>query len=200
MKKQIKAIMLPTKDKKTNLIFNDANHLCYQSNKSFKNDRKSRKRFHIYITSDEEIKEGDKVYYRHPKHLHRDGMITTIENWNHSKDELSHAVRHTEGYGVKEGYRKIIATSDRSLKIKIPLENRTGLHITKKLPNVSQNFIKAFVESNGKEDWEIEYEQYWSKVNGEYPKEPQFRFKLDSDNCVIITKKEKLCKHCGNPL
>jgi hypothetical protein len=41
------------------LIYNDANQLCYQSNKSFKNDRKNRKKFNIYITSDEEIKEGD---------------------------------------------------------------------------------------------------------------------------------------------
>jgi hypothetical protein len=48
-------------DKPSRLIYNDANQLCYQSNKSFKNDRKNRKKFNIYITSDDEIKEGDWV-------------------------------------------------------------------------------------------------------------------------------------------
>jgi hypothetical protein len=52
--------VLPT-DKPSKLIYNDANDLCYQSKKSAKNDRKwmYRKKFHIYITSNEEIKEGD---------------------------------------------------------------------------------------------------------------------------------------------
>ena len=52
--------IIPT-DKPSRLIHNDANELCYQSNKSSKNDRKwmYRKKFNIYITSDEEIKEGD---------------------------------------------------------------------------------------------------------------------------------------------
>lgn len=52
--------ILPT-DKPSRLIHNDANQLCYQSNKSFKNDRKwmYRKKFNIYITNSEEIKEGN---------------------------------------------------------------------------------------------------------------------------------------------
>ena len=52
--------LIPT-DRPSRLIHNDSNQLCYQSNKSFKNDRKwmYRKKFNIYITSDEEIKEGD---------------------------------------------------------------------------------------------------------------------------------------------
>jgi len=56
--------ILPT-DKPSRLIYNDANQLCYHSNKSYKNDRKwmHRKKFNIYITSDEEIKEGDYWLY-----------------------------------------------------------------------------------------------------------------------------------------
>ena len=50
--------VLPT-DKPSRLIHNDANQLCYQSNSSFKNDRKIRKKFNIYIINLEEIKEGD---------------------------------------------------------------------------------------------------------------------------------------------
>jgi hypothetical protein len=52
--------LLPT-NKPSRLIYNDANQLCYHSNKSYKNDRKwmHRKKFNIYITSDEQAKEGD---------------------------------------------------------------------------------------------------------------------------------------------
>jgi hypothetical protein len=54
--------LLPT-DKPSRLIYNDANQLCYHSNKSYKNDRKwmHRKKFNIYITDNSEIKEGDYV-------------------------------------------------------------------------------------------------------------------------------------------
>ena len=58
--------ILPT-DRPSRLIHNDANQLCYQSNKSFKNDRKwmYRKKFNIYITNSEEIKEGDWCIDKH---------------------------------------------------------------------------------------------------------------------------------------
>jgi hypothetical protein len=50
--------VIPT-DKPSRLIQNDLDELCYQSKKSFKNDRKNRKKFNIYVTNDEEIKQGD---------------------------------------------------------------------------------------------------------------------------------------------
>jgi hypothetical protein len=55
----MKNIHLIQTNKPSRLIYNDANQLCYQSNKSYKNDRKwmHRKKFNIYITNDEEIKE-----------------------------------------------------------------------------------------------------------------------------------------------
>jgi hypothetical protein len=57
----MKNIHILATDKPSKLIYNDANDLCYQSKKSAKNDRKwmYRKKFHIYITSDDEIKKGD---------------------------------------------------------------------------------------------------------------------------------------------
>jgi hypothetical protein len=52
--------VLPT-DKPSRLVGNDVNQLCYQSNKSYKNDRKwmHRKKFNIYITNDEDIMIGN---------------------------------------------------------------------------------------------------------------------------------------------
>ena len=167
--------MLPTEDKTNIAIMRSGNRLVFikeplDLNNGFQ---------HIYITSDEEIKEGDWCY---------DPII--------KKTFLLQSI-----IGIPNKVFKIIATSDRSLKIKIPLENRTGLHVTKKLPNVSQDFIKAFVESNGKEDWEVEYqERQQFESSDDYTYGCGIELKLDSNNCVIITKKEKLCKHCGNPL
>ena len=57
----MKNINVVQTDKPSRLIYNDANQLCYQSKKSFKNDRKNRKKFYMYITSDEEIKVNDYI-------------------------------------------------------------------------------------------------------------------------------------------
>jgi hypothetical protein len=86
--------VLPT-DKPSKLIYNDANDLCYQSKKSAKNDRKwmYRKKFHIYITSDEQIKEGDWIY----------------------NEEREPSVIQCIGKGSLRGWIKIILTTDWSL-------------------------------------------------------------------------------------
>jgi hypothetical protein len=60
MEKKKNCWVIPT-DKPSRLIYNDANQLCYHSNKSYKNDRKwmHRKKFNIYITNNEVIKDGE---------------------------------------------------------------------------------------------------------------------------------------------
>ena len=85
--------VLPT-DKPSRLIYNDANQLCYQSNKSFKNDRKNRKKFNIYITSDEKIKEGDWMI----RGIEQPTLVTPNFFWD---------------FGVR--YYKIILTTDQEL-------------------------------------------------------------------------------------
>ena len=204
MKKQIKAIMLPTKDKKTNLIFNDANHLCYQSNKSFKNDRKSRKRFHIFITSDEEIKEGDWAMY-----------LECATKDKPFKDAEPYLVKDIDE--VHWNDKKIIATSDDNIRHCKQCGGKQELnmdgvmqftHINKcvsfsepLLPNVQQSFLKAFVKSDGKEDWEIEmegnmcnckvYEESDGCFHCDYTGIDYYKLKLDSDNCVILSAVEE---------
>jgi len=87
--------LIPT-NKPSRLIHNDSNQLCYQSNKSFKNDRKNRKKFNIYITNDEEVKEGDWV-------LSGNKIYQIKES---AKDFLNH---------VQSISRKIILTTDQDL-------------------------------------------------------------------------------------
>lgn len=61
------------------------------------------------LVSDEEIKNGINAFYCHPSHNFPDGgMITKIENIKYS-DYKPYEVKHIEGWGVKEGYKKIIA-------------------------------------------------------------------------------------------
>ncbi len=127
---------------------------------------------HIYITSDEEIKVGDPIYNTVGNTVGR--MI--------SKKPISEFNRNT--------HRKIIATSDRLNKYS------TGMV---QVPNVSQSFQKAFVESGGKEDWLIEYElkpipegvamEYGKLLDANNPL--NHKLKLDSDNCVILSAVEE---------
>jgi|DEB0MinimDraft_12_1074336.scaffolds.fasta_scaffold00020_9 hypothetical protein len=192
MKKQVKAHMLPT-DRATSL-WNCGSDLCYDDKATLKSVDSIWVPQHIYITSDEKIKEGDHILSKYSiGALYIDGKLNTVKMLAEGK------------------WRKIIATSDRSLKIKIPLENRTGLHVTKKLPNVSQSFIKEFVESGGKEDWEVEYhfEGEFCGLCGFTRESKQcinrsecdnkwsggeLKPKLDSDNCVILSAVET-CEH-----
>jgi len=191
MKKQIKAIMLPTDDE--GVVMTDVG--AYNTDmiviSKLPDNLKGHERphNHIYITSDEKIKEGDHILSKYSiGALYIDGKLNTVKMLAEGK------------------WRKIIATSDRSLKIKIPLENRTGLHVTKKLPNVSQDFIKAFVESDGKEDWEVEmegnmcnckvYEESDGCFHCDYTGIDYYKLKLDSDNCVILSAVEEKM-YCG---
>jgi hypothetical protein len=93
MEKKRNLWVIPT-DKPSRLIYNDANQLCYQSNKSYKNDRKwmHRKKFNIYITNSEEIKEGDWVYHY-----------------------ASHKMFKYDGHGLCVEVKKIILTTDQDL-------------------------------------------------------------------------------------
>ncbi|WP_296683644.1 hypothetical protein [Flavobacterium sp.] len=82
--------ILPTENP-SRLIHNEINQLCYQSKKSAKNDRKwlQRKKFNIYITSDEEIKEGWYI------NIHTKNIV--------------------KGSDVDENWKRIILTTDQDL-------------------------------------------------------------------------------------
>jgi hypothetical protein len=104
--------ILPT-DKSSKLIHNDVNQLCYQSNKSFKNDRKwmYRKKFNIYITSDEEIKKRD-IY------LHISNDINSIEYKTINVCHKPHRKQDDEWYvdGMYSNKcKKIILSTDQDL-------------------------------------------------------------------------------------
>ncbi len=134
IKRQV--VMLATNEKAyTELIFRE-NRLMFQNKKSFKNDRKwsETKHFHLYILSDEEIKEGD--WYENNGVIFRaDDKFDEGNNPNQNKNN-----------------KKIITTTDSSLKIAgndYDPRSKTGREWIF-LPQPSQSFIEVFVEEYNK--------------------------------------------------
>jgi hypothetical protein len=97
--------LIPT-DKPSRLIYNDANQLCYQSNKSFKNDRKNRKKFNICITNDEEIKEGDWCYDKVLNIVFQTDNRTNFDYVNQS-DNVFKIILTTDQDLIKDGVQAI---------------------------------------------------------------------------------------------
>jgi hypothetical protein len=127
--------ILPT-DKPSRLIYNDANQLCYQSNKSYKNDRKwmHRKKFNIYITSDVEIKLGEWVIYTKGIKIH----CKKID----SKEDVELA--NIENSGVL----KIILTTDQEL-------------IKNGIQPIPDDFLEWFVKNSSCERVEVKEKQHF---------------------------------------
>jgi len=176
--------MLPTEDKTNIAIMRSGNRLVFikeplDLNNGFQ---------HIYITVSDEIKDGDWCIAIDTNILFQVGLKDLI--------------------GLKDfpfNYRKIISTNNRSVnRKKVYRVSKKGetLHQDVRgtyewvniIPNVSQDFIKAFVESNGKEDWYIEREpiccKAYTSCNSNCRIEG-WNIKLDSNNCVILTAVEE---------
>lgn len=67
----------------------------------------------LYITSDEEIKEGDWVYYLHNSSLHKPSIHKVVKP-NYS-DYKPYSIHFKSGFGVQEDCKKIILTTDQDL-------------------------------------------------------------------------------------
>lgn len=140
--KKCQVVMLSTNEK-ANIYYLTA------KSKEFKDLRYSKEKmpiildsenFHIYILSDDEIKEGD-----------------WFINFNNIPTKFSETNGGTSKY-IKDNCLKIIATTDESLLFKLG-----GLYPVS-LPQPSQSFIEKYVESYNKgmiiTNVMIEYEEY----------------------------------------
>lgn len=139
---------------------------------------------HLYITTDEEINEGDWFYYNH-----NGGVIG----------------QYKKGMGEIDG--KIIATTDPKLIIKTTrLEKITNPGVyEKQLPQIPQSFIEEFCKAGGIDEVLVEVENYEilkarrlgvnshldaiNSINSSIFPQP----KLNPDNTIIIHPvKEKM--------
>jgi len=137
--------------------------------------------FHLYFTTDEEIKEGDKILW--------EGKIYDYQEFMSMKTP------------VYTDYFKIIATTDpKLLKPQIKQVNWIGSERIWSLPQIPQSFIEEYCKAGGIDKVLVEYECLtstntivldFSKVTADEAiksdrKCIESRLKTDSNNCIII--------------
>jgi hypothetical protein len=143
--KRAKVIMLPTKNV-------SPINLCtlHLHNSNIFNHPTNSKSQHLYIISDDEIKEGD--WFIHHSH-----EITTLLK----AIEINNRIIDNQGTSCSKDYcKKIIATTDTSLKIFAGKGDICDLYYN--IPQPSQQFIEKYIESYNKgeviTDVLVEYE------------------------------------------
>jgi len=110
----------------------------------FEDEMEKGKRFfpkHIYITNNEEIKEGDWVYYLHNSGLHEPRIMEVIKP-NYS-DYKPYSIHFKSGFGVQEDCKKIILTTDQDL-------------IKDGVQTIDDEFLEWFVKNPSCESVEVE--------------------------------------------
>jgi len=171
VKKRAKVNLLPT-DKESH-IFKGGGTIQYIPSRLISNDDKGwRKNQHLYITTDDEIKEGDWYLLledRIPMTTCNDSIV--LENLN------------------KIGAKKIIATTDTSLKVVISDNGKGNAQMWRPVPQPQQSFIESYCK-NPVDKVEVEYEWWQDQDNTgagiENIGEPELILKLTSNNEIII--------------
>jgi len=177
--KRVKVVMLPTNEK-AQLWLSKGNALTLWGKEN--NNDKLGANQHLYFLSDEEIKEGD---------WYISAMKSIISQHNGTEK-------------LPDGWKKIIATTDKSLEISNNLDYNQLLPNRKDfrfyLPHPSQQFIEKYIEEYNKgnviTDVLIEYElisneEYFGNTVNPDDDVPYFDEKLKinpKDNTITIRK------------
>jgi hypothetical protein len=179
---ECEVIILPTHDQTQIAKSHKSNHLIYADKpmSDTQNNRDGYTNQHLYILSDEEIKEGDWYMYCH------------FGEWiiSNSRETLKNRTNTLENLNKDSYYKKIIVTTDESLKPScICSENEAiycGSKCQKSLPRPSDDFLKAFVKAQGKgfEKVLVEYEDYWVQVA--HSMDVAYKVKVAPDNIITI--------------
>lgn len=171
--KRAQVIMLPTNNKSNILLYhNPSGSIRLKKYNSSLSSNEIRYTNHIYIISDDEIKEGNWCYHKASKEI----------------------VQYPKG-GFPNGHsQKIIATTDTSLnplcvKVKCDCIDKCKL---KKLPEPSQQFIEKYIESYNKGEIitdilvNYEFDYIYPEMFNE-----KLRLKVNPKDNTITTKKLK---------
>ena len=190
MYKKHKIIMLPTEKAEDSLVLAPTGKLWF-----FKGfftqeylESQHKKSNHLYIISDEEIKEGDWFYHTYG------GIIKCTGIGDNDDIRFQGAlIENSYPKEAKDKYiSKIIATTDTSLQHAIDKSPYT-MEVYG-LPQIHESFISLYIEEYNKgnkiKEVEIEYEEYdfdeeWSDISGAYETSKE-RIKLNSDNTINI--------------
>ncbi|MGK2864670.1 MAG: hypothetical protein ACSLE0_22260 [Chitinophagaceae bacterium] len=199
MKQEVQVNILPTKDK---------SHLQLRTNKSgsikliyYKHSLGciSRVNQHLYFTTDEEIKEDDWGI----------GFAVGIKKQDGTRVGRGHFLFKHDGTSIGklnaicEGSRKIVATTDKSLKLpctclgmqdKVKCNWMCKTHRDYMLPQIPQQFIEEYIKQGGINKVIVEYEKksYSNRFNSvdetgiKKTWGTDLQIKTDSNNCVIV--------------
>lgn len=163
MLKKVHVIMLPTENKSIIALTGEKLVKINESNYGFSHIKSQ----HLYIISDDEIKEGDWCLIDNNKV----GKRTNKQTYPNSTDGESHLCYYYTINGEEISYhvshcKKIIATTDTSLRVPYNNGDMNDLII---LPRPSQQFIEEYIEEYNKgniiTDVLIEYETLYSPDN-----------------------------------
>lgn len=197
MRKPAKVVMLPT-EKATGIWTNNDIIFDWECHNKYPSIPQ-----HLYLTSDEDIKEGDwcMFYNQLSKVLEINGKTAQIETQTIMSKEDAKFINDVKGkelykegdFGrMKHGFSisqlpKVIATTDKSLLIEHP-ENKD---LNWWLPQIPQSFVKAYVKAEGKiNEVQVEYTFRTLAVAGVYESAwvTEYYVKTREDNTVIIHK------------
>jgi len=145
--KRAKVVMLAT-EKAEDCLYTSSNKLSYHKGyltQDYLKNSLNGKSYHLYLISDDEIKEGDWVY--DSSSLPQDAPIKRIR----IIDNTHYTLYDDTSRNLKHHYKKIIATTDKSLEIMMsnPAAWDAGIK-TMSLPQPSQSFIEKYVEEYNK--------------------------------------------------
>lgn len=174
MKQLRQVVMLPT-EKASKLIHssNGILHYCQSDNILEPNSKASNQ--HLYIISDEEIKEGD--WY-----IDNSAGLNSI----YQRPNSTGIGRNIRSSYKEKSMRKIIATTNENFRY----YKDSFMSVRSQLPKIPESFIKAYVESNGTiKEVLVEYNE---PLNQKLKDENIKWIKLHSDNTIIISFKEPI--------
>lgn len=174
--KKSKLVMLPTNQKALNLtqivMFNNKLYSCYSSNYPYDEAVFQ----HLYILSDEEIKEGNWFVNLTSQRIYQNDMGLNLSN-NYPNEQ------------------KIIATTDKSLIFKKDIIG--GFETNIAFPQPSQSFIEKFVEEYNKCNIITEVMIEYVVMNKGYDKHKDYPYgecdilKINPKDNTITIKKVK---------
>lgn len=160
-------VMLPT-EYITNILEMGAKPIYIPSETTYVHGMSEGGNFkNLYITSDEEIKEGDYAFI---------GNFVT-------KQLTKEYLKKIKGLEYFKEYKKIIATTDKSLMLPVPesIAEYPFSHTPKNIPQIPQQFIEEYVKAGGIEKVLVELE-----VDTYGIKEVTLKPLLNQDNTVNI--------------
>ena len=191
--------MLPTNQRAVNkgdLVLDSVHRLFIASNNMRPNSLISDyyKSQHLYIVSDEPIKEGDWIIYDNKVGVYKYDSIANTH-------DIVVAGVGTFPFQTKEYYKKIIATTDKSIAIEhstLSIPQRKGLvndYPVEKIiiPSPSPEFVQAYIKAYNAgtliTEVMVEYEEYAVGNYGMSDGEPDtdIRLKIDRYNHITIT-------------